>query len=448
MRHLIINAKIINENKSFRGAVLVSGNFIEDIFTSEVPEALMNTCKITDAKGNLLLPGVIDDQVHFRDFELAYKGDIATESKAAISGGVTSFMDMPNTIPQTTTQERMNEKFRQAEKNSYANYSFYMGATNDNIEEILKTKPKEVCGVKIFMGSSTGNMLVDNPQSLSALFEKCPLLIAVHCEDEAIIRKNTDKYKKEFGDSLPIAFHPRIRNNKACLKSSSLAIKLAQKYDTRLHILHISTAEEVKLLQKLKSMKQIGRISSEVCVHHLWFDDSAYAKHGTHVKWNPAIKSNSDKMALIEGLKNATLDVVATDHAPHTLEEKNNTYWNAPSGAPMVQHSLSAMLELYKRNIFSLETIVDKMCHAPARLFNIHKRGFIRKGYFADLTIVDLNNKWTVDKKNILYKCAWSPMEGTNFHAKVTHTFVNGIPVFENGKFAETKHAMKLQFDR
>ncbi len=443
---LIKNITIVNEGIQFTGSVLVHNGKIEKIYTGQkLPK--IDVQSIIDGEGKFLFPGIIDDQVHFREPGLTHKGEIYTEAKAAIAGGITSFMEMPNTKPQATTQEILEEKYKIASEKSLANYSFYMGATNDNIEEIKKTDPKKVCGVKVFMGSSTGNMLVDNKDALSRIFSESPLLIATHCEDEETINKNTAKYKEEYGEDLPLKYHPFIRSEEACFKSSSLAVKLAKKYNSRLHILHLSTAKELELLDdKIPSKEK--RITAEVCVHHLWFSDQDYEKYGTRIKWNPAIKTEKDKQALIEGLKNNKIDVVATDHAPHTFEEKSNSYFKAPSGGPLVQHSLVAMLELYHQNKISLNDIIKKMCHTPAEIFQVKDRGFIREGYCADLTIVDLNSPWAVNDENTFYKCKWSPFQGVTFNSKVTHTIVNGNIVFDNGNFDESTKGHRLQFDR
>ena len=444
---LIKGAIIVNEGIEKPGSVLIEGYHIVNVFEKSVPAEVLETSEIIDADGKYLLPGIIDDQVHFREPGLTQKGDIYTEAKAAIAGGVTSFMEMPNTIPQTTTQELLEEKYKIASEHSLANYSFYIGATNDNLSELLQTDSKTVCGIKLFMGSSTGNMLVDNPRTLEHIFKQSPMLIAVHCEDEYTVKANLAKYQAKYGDNIPVACHPDIRSEEACYLSSKLAVDLAKKHNTRLHILHLSTAKEMGLFTNQISLKE-KRITGEVCVHHLWFDDADYEKFGTRIKWNPAIKTKKDKEALLESLLNGTIDVVATDHAPHTISEKNNHYTKAPSGGPLVQHSLNVMLELKKQGKISLGKIVEKMCHAPADLFGVHNRGYIREGYFADLVLLDLNQKWTVTRDNILYKCKWSPFEGYTFTGKVTHTIVNGHLVYENGTFNETKKGKRLTFDR
>jgi dihydroorotase len=442
----IKNVTIVNEKTQFIGSVYIQNGIIQKIYTKDEPQNI-DTEKIINGEGKVLFPGIIDDQVHFREPGLTHKGEMYTEAKAAIAGGITSFMEMPNTKPQATTQEILEEKYEIASEKSLANYSFYMGATNENIEEIKKTDPKKVCGVKVFMGSSTGNMLVNDEIALSKIFSESPVLIATHCEDEETIVNNTAKYKEEYGENMPIKYHPYIRSEEACYKSSSLAVKLAKKYNSRLHILHLSTAKELELFDNTKASKE-KRITAEVCVHHLWFSEKDYDKFGTRIKWNPAIKTEKDRLGLIEGLKNNKIDVVATDHAPHTFEEKSNTYFKAPSGGPLVQHSLVAMLELYHQGIISLNDVVNKMCHTPAEIFQVKDRGFIREGYHADLTIVDLDSPWTVSDENSLYKCKWSPFKGTTFKSKVTHTIVNGNIVYDNGSFDESIKGQRLEFDR
>ncbi len=442
----IFNARIVNENRIFEGSILIESGLIKKVFESKEKQNFENVKEI-DAKWSYVLPGIIDDQVHFREPGLAHKGDIHTESGAAAAGGITSLMEMPNVIPQTTTQTLLQDKFDIAAQNCFTNYSFYIGATNDNLKELLKTNPREVCGIKLFMGSSTGNMLVDDDKILADIFKESKLLIATHCEDETTIQNNTQKYKTKYGENLPIEYHPEIRSTEACYKSSSKAVELATKYNTRLHVLHISTAKELSLFNDSHAYDS-KRITSEACVHHLWFDNNDYQKFGTRIKWNPAIKTQKDKEALIEAVNSNKIDVVATDHAPHTLEEKNNTYFKAPSGGPLVQHSLVAMLELHRKGVFSIEKIVEKMCHTPAKTFNIEKRGFIREGYNADIAIVDTNSPWTVSKENILYKCKWSPFEGTTFNSKVTHTIINGNLVFENGKLTSAPKGERLLFNR
>jgi dihydroorotase len=441
----IIDALIVNEERSFKGFVMIENGRIARVSEGKAP-GNKGYAKVIDAKGCLLMPGVIDDQVHFREPGLTYKADIGTESRAAIAGGVTSFMEMPNVNPQTVTQERLAEKFAIASEKSMANYSFYMGATNDNIDEIVKTDPSKVCGIKVFMGSSTGNMLVDKEESLEKIFKLAPTLVAVHCEDEATIRSNTEKYRTEFGEDIPMSYHPKIRSAEACYKSSSFAVSLAKKFNTRLHILHLSTAKELELLDNQLPIEE-KKITGEVCVHHLWFDEKSYEQYGTRIKWNPAIKTVNDRKALFEAMLDDRLDVIATDHAPHLEAEKANSYFKAPSGGPLVQHSLNVMLEFYKQGKISLEKIVDKMCHKPAQLFRIKERGFIREGYWADLVLVDLNSEYTVEKNNILYKCMWSPFEGITFHSKITHTIVNGELVYENEQINDKVRGMALEFE-
>ncbi len=443
MLTLIKNAQIVNEGKKIKSDILIKNQFISKIDNS----INLAVDKIIDAEGLLLLPGVIDDQVHFREPGLTHKGDIYTESKAAVAGGITSFMEMPNTNPQVLTQKLLQEKFDLAEEKSLANFTFFMGVSNDNINEVLKTNPKKVGAIKIFMGSSTGDMLVDNINVLSEIFKKTPMLVAVHCEDEMIIKTNLKNAIDIFGENIPIEQHPKIRSSEACFKSSSLAIALAKKHNTRLHVFHISTEKELSLFDNKLPLEK-KQITSEVCIHHLWFDDKKYKEKGSLIKWNPAIKKTSDKNALINALLNNQIDVIATDHAPHTLQEKNNTYLKCPSGGPLVQHGLTAMLEFVKKGKLSLEKLVEKMCHNPAICFKIENRGFIREGYYADLVLVNPNKSWKVSKNNILYKCGWSPFEGEIFNSKVTHTFVNGHLVYENGNFDENKKGISLTFKR
>jgi len=445
-RTYISNALIVNEGISFKGGVLIHNGIIEKIIrdTHYVPEG--DFIEI-DAKSKLLIPGIIDDQVHFREPGLTHKADIYTESRAAVAGGITSFMEMPNTIPNTLTQELLEEKYSLGAEHSIANYSFYMGASNDNISEIEKTDPRKVCGIKVFMGSSTGNMLVDDPIALNDIFSKSPVLVAVHCEDEDIIRKNLGYYTKKYGDDIPLIYHPLIRSEEACYKSSSLAVELASKHNTRLHVLHLSTARELDLFSSEIALAD-KNITAEVCVHHLWFSELDYEKKGTKIKWNPSIKRKEDKEALLHGLEEGKLDIVATDHAPHTSEEKSNVYTKAPSGGPLVQHSLPIMLEYYHSGRFSLEFIVEKMCHNPAICFQVNRRGFIREGYWADLVLVDLEAAWKVEHSNILYKCDWSPFIGDTFRSKITHTFVNGELVFNDGIIDDTLRGKRLNFNR
>ena len=443
---LIKNAKIVNEGKIKEADVFIEGGIIVEI--AESISAKSPDVQIFDAEGTHLLPGVIDDQVHFREPGLTHKENIEMGSRAAVAGGITSFIEMPNTLPQTTTIEELEKKFELAAAKSYANYSFMFGGTNDNLEEILKVDPKTTAALKLFLGSSTGNMLVDDEKILEQIFSKSPLLIAVHCEDEETIQKNLQECIERYGDDIPIELHPQIRSEEACYKSSSKAVALAKKTGARLHVFHVSTAKELSLFSNKKKLKD-KKITAEVCIHHLWFNDSDYKKKGTLIKWNPAVKTKKDQEALMKALNDDLLDVVATDHAPHTKEEKKNVYTKAPSGGPLVQHSLAAMLQFYHQEKISLEKIVEKMCHNPAILFEIKDRGFIREGYKADLVLVDLNAPWAVQPDNIQYKCGWSPFEGVTFKSRVTHTFVNGNLVYKNFKhqpFANV--AERLQFDR
>ncbi|WP_347157086.1 dihydroorotase [Pontibacter chitinilyticus] len=440
---LIKNAQLVNEGNRSTADVLVKDGRIAQIGQNITAEA----DEILDATGLYLLPGVIDDQVHFREPGLTQKAVIATEARAAVAGGTTSFMEMPNTIPNATTQELLQDKYNIAAETSLANYSFYMGATNDNLAEVLLTNPNTVCGIKIFMGSSTGNMLVDNEQTLEEIFAKAKLPIAVHCEDEQTIRDNMAIYEEKYGEDIPIQCHPEIRNEAACFKSSYLAVKLAEKHNTRLHILHISTEEELKLFCNDIPLAQ-KRITAEVCVHHLWFDKADYDRFGTQIKCNPAIKEHRHKEALLQGLLEDKLDVIATDHAPHLWEEKQAKYKKAPSGVPLVQHSLQMMLEFVKQGKLPLEKMVEKMSHAPAILFNVRERGFLREGYWADLVLVDLNEPYTVTKENTYYKCDWSPFEGHTFSSTIKHTFVSGHHAYANGTFDESRKGKRLLFDR
>lgn len=444
-RTIIKNARIVNEGQIVVGNVIVENGLITHV--GQNLKELAQDGEIIDAEGLHLIPGVIDDQVHFREPGLTHKADIFTESKAAAAGGITSFMEMPNTNPQTTTQTALSAKFETAAASSVVNYSFYIGATNNNLDEILKTDPKNTCGVKVFMGSSTGNMLVDDLKTLEGVFKEAPLLIATHCEDEATIQQNLSRMKAEFGDEIPFKYHPVIRSHEACLKSSTLAVQLATKFNSRLHVLHLSTKDEVNLFINSIDRKE-KKITAEVCIHHLYFDDRDYDDRGAFIKWNPAVKSESDKDALLKALTQNYIDVIATDHAPHTFEEKSNPYTKAPSGGPMVQHALPAMLEFYHNGLLSLEQIVDKMCHAPADLFQIDRRGYIKEGYFADLVLLNLNAPWTVSKENLLYKCKWSPMEGFTFNSRVTHTLVNGNMVYKNGEVNDKIRGSRLSFNR
>lgn len=443
---LIKNATIVNEGRSFRADLLIIDELISSIGDASemsIPPATQTI----DATGLLLIPGVIDDQVHFREPGLTHKADINSETRAAVAGGVTSFMEMPNTVPQTVTIETLNEKYLLGSEKSLINYSFLIGATNDNLDEVLKADPSEVCGIKVFMGSSTGNMLVDREQALRELFKRAHMPVSVHCEDETTIKKNTEIYRQKYGENVPFSAHPLIRSREACFISSSYAVRLAKEYNTRLHIFHLSTADEMKLFSNELPLAQ-KKITAEVCVHHLWFDESSYETKGSLIKWNPAIKTMFDRDALINAVNNNTIDIVATDHAPHTIEEKNNSYFKAPSGGPLIQHSLVAMLELWHKNIFTVEKVVEMMCHNPAILFNIRKRGFIREGYKADICLINPASQWNVSKENILYKCGWSPFEGESFRSKVVKTIVNGTVVYDNGVINEDYRGERLMFDR
>lgn len=440
---LIVNANIVNEGKVFAGDVLVKGPYIEKIGTHLTDDA----DDVIDVEGKYLLPGAIDDQVHFREPGLTHKATIYTEAKAAVAGGVTSFMEMPNTVPNTLTQELLEEKYEIGRQHALANYSFFMGASNDNLEEVLKTNHRNVCGVKVFMGSSTGNMLVDNEAVLEGLFSKVDMLIATHCEDEATIRANTEIFRQKYGEDVPIECHPLIRSEEACYLSSSMAVGLAKKHGTKLHILHISTGRETALFDNSLPLEK-KKITAEACVHHLWFSDEDYQKKGTLIKWNPAVKKASDREQIWKALLEDRIDVVATDHAPHTWEEKQNSYFKAPSGGPLVQHSLVAMLEKHREGKISMERLVEKMCHNPAILFQIEKRGFVREGYFADLVVADTNSTWMVEKSNILARCGWSPFEGQIFHSKIDTVLVSGHKAYHKGQFDETKKGERLLFTR
>lgn len=442
---LIRNATIVNENRTFIASVLLENEVIKKIYKPTEPIEISAPFSEIDASGLLLLPGIIDDQVHFREPGLTHKGDIYSESRAAVAGGITSFMDMPNTKPQTTTIELLEEKYALGAEKSFANYSFFMGATNENLEELKKIDARKVSGVKLFMGSSTGNMLVDDEKTLSAIFAEVPTLIATHCEDEATIQNNIAHYKSLLGNEIPITYHPLIRSAEACYKSSAKAVALATKYNARLHVLHLSTAREMDLFRNDIPLRD-KRITAEVCVHHLWFSDNDYARYGNKIKWNPAIKTKLDREALRAALNNNKIDVVATDHAPHLWTEKEGSVLKSASGGPLVQHALVAMLQMAKEGVFSVEKIVEKMCHAPAELFRIEKRGYIREGYYADLVLVNPNKPWTISKENILYKCAWSPFEGTTFDAAVETTFVNGQKVYDKGVFNENVRGKRLLF--
>jgi dihydroorotase len=444
-RILIKNAKIVNEGSIFEGDVLIENEFIVEI--ADFISAKSSDCKIIDAEGNFLIPGAIDDQVHFREPGLTHKGDIESESRAAVAGGITSFIEQPNTIPNALTQEILEEKYQIAENNSFANYSFMMGASNDNLAEVLKTNPKNVAGIKIFLGSSTGNMLVDNEEVLERIFSSTPLLIAVHCEDEMTIKNNLEKFKEEYGEDIPVQAHHLIRSEEACYLSSSKAIALAKKTGARLHIFHLSTAKEMDLFTNKIPLEE-KKITAEVCIHHLWFTNADYDTKGNFIKWNPAVKTENDRNALWEALLDDRIDVIATDHAPHTLEEKQQSYLKAPSGGPLVQHAVVAMFEAYLQGKISVEKIVQKMAHNPAILFKIEKRGFVKVGYYADLAIVNSGLPWTVKKDNIFAKCGWSPFEDFTFRSRITHTFVNGELVYHNFKVKDVRRGKRLLFDR
>jgi len=440
---LIKNATIVNEGKQTQADLLIKDGFIEKIDGQiNIPAD-----KEINADGLHLFPGCIDDQVHFREPGLTHKGNIASESRAAVAGGITSFMEMPNTVPNTLTQQLLQDKYDIAAKSSPANYSFFMGASNDNLDEVLRTDAKNVCGVKVFMGSSTGNMLVDNPTTLEHLFAQSPMLIATHCEDEATIKSNLEHYKQLLGDNIPVTYHPKIRSAEACYLSSSMAVELAKKHNTRLHILHISTANETNLFSNDIPLAN-KRITAEACIHHLWFTDADYETKGNLIKWNPAVKTEADRDGILKAVLDGRIDVIATDHAPHTIEEKAQPYLQAPSGGPLVQHALPAMLELYHHGKITLEQIAEKMAHNVATIFQLEKRGFIREGYWADMALVNLNNPWQVNKGNILYKCGWSPFEGSTFKAKVISTIVSGNLVYENGNFANEKSGHRMTFIR
>lgn len=442
-KYLIKNAQIVNEGKITSGDVLIADGIITKIASELSEQGALEV----NAEGLHLIPGLIDDQVHFREPGLTHKAEIYTEAKAAVAGGVTSFMEMPNVIPQTVTQELLADKYELGAQKSLANYSFFMGATNDNLDEVLKTDPKNVCGIKVFMGSSTGNMLVDNEQTLEKLYKNAPILLATHCEDEATIRKNMELYTEKYGDNIPFEMHPIIRSEEACYLSSSMAVALAKKHNTRLHILHISTARETELFGNDLSLEE-KRITSEACIHHLWFSDADYKEKQQWIKWNPAVKTAMDREGIWKALLDDRIDVIATDHAPHTIAEKNNLYSKAPSGGPLVQHSLTALLDFYHEGKISLERIVEKACHAPAKCFEIARRGYIREGYFADLVLVDLNKPWTVSKENVLSKCGWSPFEGHKFKSSIEKVWVSGHLAYADGQFDESKKGERLAFDR
>jgi len=443
MKILIKGGLIVSDGQKKHLDILIENEIIvriDDDITDD-------NATIIDASGKYVLPGSIDDQVHFREPGLTHKGEIFTESRAAVAGGITSFMEMPNTVPNALTQELLADKYAIAAQKSLANYSFFMGASNDNTDEVLKTDPKNVCGVKVFMGSSTGNMLVDAPDTLNKIFGEVPMLIATHCEDEATIRRNTALYREKYGEDVPMKSHPEIRSEEACYLSSSLAVELAKKHNARLHVLHISTAKELSLFDNLTPLKD-KRITAEACVHHLWFSEEDYLDKGSFIKWNPAVKKASDREAIWQAVLDNRIDVLATDHAPHTLEEKNNSYFKAPSGGPLVQHALIALLEKTKEGKISLEKLVEKTAHAPATLFQIDRRGYLREGYFADIVIVNPNQSVKVAKNNLLYKCGWSPFEGVTFSHSVEKTFVNGKLVYDQGTIIENGTGKRLLFNR
>jgi len=440
---LIKAATIVNEGQQFNADVFIKDGFIEriDNHIDVVADQIIN------AEGLYLLPGAIDDQVHFREPGLTHKADIYTESRAAVAGGITSFMEMPNTVPNTLTQTLLQDKYDIAAQRSLANYSFFMGASNDNIDEVLRTDAQNVCGIKVFMGSSTGNMLVDNPTTLENLFSKSPMLIATHCEDEATIQSNLAHYKQVFGENVPVRLHPKIRSEEACYLSSSMAVALAKKHNARLHILHISTEKETHLFDNTTPLKD-KRITAEACVHHLWFSSEDYETKGNLIKWNPAVKTAKDREGILKAVLDGRIDVIATDHAPHTIEEKAQSYLQAPSGGPLVQHALPALLELYHHGKITLEQIAEKTAHNVATCFQIAKRGFIREGYYADLALVNLNKPWQVNKSNILYKCGWSPFEGSTFRSEIAHTIVSGKLAWSNGAFVSDSSGMRMSFER
>ncbi|MEN2415825.1 dihydroorotase [Flavobacterium mesophilum] len=444
-RILIKNAKIVNEGSIFEGDVLIENDLIVEV--SDSISLKTSDCKVIDAEGNYLIPGAIDDQVHFREPGLTHKGDIESESRAAVAGGITSFIEQPNTVPNAVTQEILEDKYQIASQKSFANYSFMMGATNDNLEEVLKTNPKNVAGIKIFLGSSTGNMLVDNEATLERIFSSTPMLIAVHCEDETTIQNNLAAFKEQYGEDIPVTAHNLIRSAEACYISSSKAVALAKKTGARLHIFHLSTAKEMELFTNKIPLEE-KKITAEVCVHHLWFTDEDYKTKGNFIKWNPAVKTAEDRAELWKALNDGRIDVIATDHAPHTKEEKQQSYLKAPSGGPLVQHAVVAMFEAHHQGKISVEKIVEKMCHNPAKIFKIEKRGFIKEGYYADLVIVNPSLPWSVNSDNILYKCGWSPFENMAFKSRITHTFVNGEMVYNNFKVKDVRAGKRLLFDR
>ena len=443
MKILIKNAHIVNEGKIFKSDLLIKDKIIKKI--SKSINEKHDRC--IDAEGLHLIPGVIDDQVHFREPGLTHKADIYSESKAAVAGGITSFMEMPNTKPQTLTQELLEKKFKIGDEKSLANFTFFMGVSNNNLEEVLKTDPKNVGAIKIFMGSSTGDMLVDDKNILEEIFKRSKCLIAVHCEDEVVIQENLREAVEQYGDDIPINLHPEIRSVEACYKSSSYAVELAKKHNTRLHVFHLSTEKEINLFDNSIDLKD-KKITAEVCIHHLYFNSADYAKKGALIKWNPAVKNKSDQDALLNALIENKIDVIATDHAPHTLEEKKNKYLSAPSGGPLVQHALGVMLKFVKEQKIKIEDVVQKMCHNPSICFKVHKRGFIKETYFADIVLVDINKKYTVLEEDLLSKCKWSPFTGETLYGKIDYTIINGNVVYEKGVFNENQKGMRLVFDR
>ncbi len=442
-KRLITNVRVINEDRIFDADVLIEDGRITRVDSEVVPDG---STEILDATGLYLIPGMIDDQVHFREPGLTHKADIASESTAAIAGGVTSYMDMPNVMPPTTTRTLLADKYAIAARKSRANYSFYLGASNDNIDQIRTLNVHEACGVKVFMGASTGNLLVNNPETLEKIFADSPVPVVTHCEDTPTITANEEQFRAKYGDNVPIAFHPHIRSEQACYKSSSTAVELAKRHQTRLHVLHLSTAQEMQLFSPAATADK--RITAEVCVHYLFYDQNDYRDKGTLIKCNPAIKTSRDRDALVDAVNEGRIDVIATDHAPHSWEEKNRTYFDAPSGLPLVQHALLILLELYHWNRLSLETIVQKACHAPAQVFAVKERGYVREGYWADLVLIDLHGGHTVTEENILYKCGWSPFYGRTFHSKVWATFVNGELVYRDGEVLGSHRGRRLEFDR
>ena len=442
--YLIKNGNLVNEGVVQKGDILVQEGKIARIASNI--EATVDM-QVIDATGKYVIPGMIDDQVHFREPGLTHKGDIASESRAAVAGGITSFIEQPNTVPNAVTQELLEQKYEIASSKSYANYSFMMGGTNDNLEELLQTNPRNVAGIKLFLGSSTGNMLVDRQEVLEKIFSSTSMLIAVHAEDEGTIQANLQRHKEQYGEDIPVQCHPIIRSEEACYLSSSKAIELAKKTGARLHVFHVSTGKETELFRNDIPLKD-KKITAEVCVHHLWFTDKDYETKGNLIKWNPAVKKESDREKLWEALLDGRIDVIATDHAPHTKEEKAKTYTQAPSGGPLVQHALVSLFEAKKQGRITVEKIVEKTAHNPAILFQIEKRGFLKEGYHADIVVIDPNSSWEVNADNILYKCGWSPFEGETFSSKVTHTFVNGCLVYENEEVKEIRCGQRLLFER